>query len=272
MAGEMDWDYLIDRTRNLVKPSTWDSPAALVKAAAKQYRTDLWKAQHERVLVFVEKDAAIGVIEGVCDVNSVPYFSCRGYTSVSELWSAAQRVWFDIENGDRVTILHIGDHDPSGLDMTRDIEERLRLFVIKDWLATWGQSLPRPVTIGAIKASMRSHMREQGGRIADNQSPWRIRRIALNLPQVELYNPPPNPAKGTDSRYQKYVEETGLDESWELDALDPVVLQRLIQDEIDAVRDLDLWGQSNETMEDDRATLRALSEQWDRVAASLGAN
>lgn len=269
LAGAMDWDYLIDRTRNLIAPPHWASPADLISKAAASYRTDLWKPQHHRVHVWVEKDAAIGVIEGVCDINSVPYFSCRGYTSVSELWSAAQRVRYDIETGDRVTILHIGDHDPSGLDMTRDIEERLRLFIVKDWLATWGQNLPRPVTFGAVKQDMRERMRREGGQITDAQAPWRIKRIALNRDQVDRYNPPPNPAKPTDARFRRYVDETGLDESWELDALDPIVLQGLIQDEIDAVRDSDAWANSNAAMEEDRATLTALSAQWETVVVSL---
>lgn len=269
MAGEMDWDYLIDRTRNLVAPQHWASPADMLAKAAAAYRTDLWAPQHQRVHVWVEKDAAIGVIERTCDLNSVPYFSCRGYTSVSEIWAAAQRIRFDIENGDQVTILHIGDHDPSGLDMSRDIDERLRLFVVKDWLATWGRSLPRPVSVGAVKAHMREHMRRHGSAIADSRPPWRIKRIALNYGQVERYSPPPNPAKTTDARFRRYADETGLTESWELDALDPVVLQGLIQDEIDQVRDSAAWADSHAAMEDDRATLSQLSAQWKQVMRSL---
>jgi hypothetical protein len=269
MAGEMDWDYLIDRTRNLVAPPHWASPADMIARGAESYRTDLWAGQHQRVHVWVEKDAAIGVIEGTCDLNSVPYFSCRGYTSVSEAWSAAQRIRYDIENGDQVTILHIGDHDPSGLDMSRDIEERLRLFIVRDWLATWGQRLPRPVTTGAVKAHMREHMRRRGSGIADAQPPWRIKRIALNRDQVDRYRPPPNPAKTTDARFQRYVDETGLTESWELDALDPVVLQGLIQDEIDQVRDGAAWAGRHAAMEDGRATLTRLSQQWEQVQQSL---
>lgn len=269
MAGEMDWDYLIDRTRNVVAPPHWANPADLLAKATAAYRTDLWAGQHQRVHVWVEKDAAIGVIEGVCDVNSVPYFSCRGYTSVSELWAAAQRIRYDIENGDRVTILHVGDHDPSGLDMSRDIDDRLRLFIVKDWLATWGLGMPRPVTVGAIKQHMREHMRARGGTISDDQGPWRIKRIALNRDQVDRYGPPPNPAKTTDARFRRYVDETGLSESWELDALDPVVLQGLIQDEIERVRDDATWAASYAAMEEDRMTLNELVAQWERVSRSL---
>lgn len=270
MAGELDWDYLIDRTRNVVSQPHWKDAADVVQKAAEQYRTDLWEPQRVRPFVFIEKDAAIGVVESVCDENSVPYFSCRGYASVSEIWSFAQRIRYYIENGEQVVILHIGDHDPSGLDMTRDLNERLRLFVTRDWLMLWGQNLPRPVSVGDIKDHMRAHMRDHGSHIADGVSPWVIQRIALNYDQVETYNPPPNPAKQSDARYQKYVAETGLYESWELDALDPVVLQGMIQDEIDSVRDLETWGQSLADMEEDRDTLKKLAEKWGKVKEVIG--
>jgi hypothetical protein len=267
MAGQLDWDFLIDRTRNLADQPHWDSPADLVKGAANQFRPDLWAGQHKRVEVWVEKDAAIGVIERVCQENDVPFFSCRGYTSVSEMWAAGQRLRWHIEEGDQVTVLHIGDHDPSGLDMSRDIEDRLRTFIHGDWLGLHPVvSTRRGVTRGQIRESMREVMRSKGSKISDDGLPWRIKRIALNQDQVERYSPPPNPAKTTDSRFQKYVEQTGLDESWELDALDPFVLQSLIQEEIDMIRDEDTWSAANQTMEEGRATLKAVADNWDRIA------
>lgn len=269
MAGELDWAYLIDRTRNLVRPRWWESPASMTKIGADNYATDLWATQHERIEVWIEKDAGIGVIEGVCDTNQVPYFSSRGYTSMSEIWEGAQRIRYHIENGDRVTILHIGDHDPSGLDMSRDIETRLREFVDKDWLMSWGRGMPRPVTRGDLKHSMQEHMKAHGNDWLTDEAPWRLKRIALNYDQVEQYNPPPNPAKQSDARYQRYVDETGLDESWELDALDPVVLQGLIQDEIDSLRDGGLWAEAERTQDQDKAMMQSLAARWDEVTEYL---
>jgi hypothetical protein len=78
---------------------------------------------------------------------------------------------------------------------------------------------------------------------ASVHSPFTLNRIALNMDQVLQYAPPPNPAKITDSRSTKYIREFG-DESWELDALEPKVLTKLIQDAILELRDEDLWDQS----------------------------
>jgi hypothetical protein len=264
MAGEFDWEYLIDRTRNLVAPTTWSSPAALLKAAAKQYSVDLWAGTHHRVEVWIEKDAGIGVIESVCATEQVPYFSCRGYTSVSEMWNAAQRIGNHLVNGDRVTVLHIGDHDPSGLDMTRDIRERFATFLANDWYRStayaeypgFGSS-----TNDKIRNSMRECIRAHGGTI-HSEPPWRVKRIALSYEQVQQYNPLPQPAKRTDSRFLRYQEETGLDESWELDALDPAVLQNLISSEIDAVRDDEVWAANLAREAKDQLTLVNLAKNW----------
>lgn len=269
MAGVMDWDFLIDRTRNLLDRKHWDSPHDMLEWSAKQFHNDLWKPQKRRIEVWIEKDAGIGVIEGICHTNDIPYFSCRGYTSVSELHDAAQRIRWKIEQGDQVTILHIGDHDPSGLDMTRDIEDRLRTFIARDWSGLhMGFGLH---TRGQIKHSMWGHMTDKGNTwIGDtNLDPWKIKRIALNHDQVLQYDPPPNPAKQTDSRFEAYMAETGLDESWELDALEPMVLQRLIATEIDAVRNEDLWDDTVEVMEKNRHMLTRVGKNWNAVTSAL---
>jgi hypothetical protein len=101
---------------------------------------------------------------------------------------------------------------------------------------------------------MIEHMKENGSHIQVGQ-PWYLKRIALNYDQVQQYNPPPNPAKLTDSRAEEYISNFGY-ESWELDALEPRVLQNLIQDEIDALRDEEVWASSVEAMDADLEALK----------------
>lgn len=267
LAGLFDWDFIIDRTRNLAQQPTWTSPEALIADAAKQYLTDTWAPQKRRVEVWIEKDAAIGVIERVCTLNNVPYFSCRGYTSSSEMWNAASRIGEYLRNGERTVILHIGDHDPSGLDMTRDIQDRLRLFIHKDWVNEFygdglvGSQLSR----GQIRQSMRNVMRAQGGDIADDEAPWEVRRIALTYEQILEYEPPPNFAKQSDSRFEAYMADTGLDESWELDALDPFVMEALIQEHIDALRVDEKFAAAERDQEHDRRVLLAVRDNWSTI-------
>ncbi|MGP3914375.1 hypothetical protein [Nonomuraea sp. 10N515B] len=225
LAGLLDWNYIVDRTRNLRGLSHWDSPDEIIQGSAYSYRTERWANQHTRVEVWIEKDALVGVIAGVCQRYDVDYFSCRGYTSQSEMWGAAQRLLRYEKAGQDTVIVHLGDHDPSGVDMTRDIDDRLELF-------------------GAST---------------------NVVRIALNMDQVEEHQPPPNPAKLTDSRASGYIAQHGRS-SWELDALDPATLARLIEEEIEAWRDEAQWERDTAVMERERALLTAVSERWAEVA------
>jgi hypothetical protein len=266
MLGIMDWDHLTDQTRGLTDWRYERSPEVALKRLAEQYHKDLWATQDHRVEVWVEKDAAVGVIEGVCRANGVPYFSARGYASSTSLHDAAQRIRWHIEDGKAVTVLHIGDHDPSGLDMTRDIEDRLRTFLSVDWAGL--HMGPGQHTRGDIRMSMFDHMASKGWQGSGfGVMPWRVKRIALNIDQIEEYAPPPQFAKQTDARYARYVEETGLEESWELDALEPTVMQALIDEEVDRLRDEDRWAEAESALAHEKAALTGAANYWPDIEA-----
>lgn len=226
LGGLLDWDHLEDRTRNLAKLAMWDSPEAIVDAVAAQYRTRLWDNQDWYVEVWVEKEALADVVSRPADRWLVPYFSCRGYVSQSEMWRAAQRLRGQERDGKKTLIIHLGDHDPSGIDMSRDIRDRLWTF----------------------------------------DSEVEVTRIALNMSQVEQYGPPPNPAKITDSRAADYIENYG-GESWELDALDPATLDALIERHILDHLNRSQWDSDHAEMEEERAILTAMSENWRELAS-----
>jgi len=201
LAGRLDWSAIVDRTRELRGVTHWDRPEDIVQAAARSFKVDRWEGQEVRPEVWMEKDALVGVFEGVCRSLDVDYFSCRGYTSQSEMWEAGQRIMNRYEEtGQKTLILHFGDHDPSGIDMTRDIKDRLKMFVEK-------------------------------GSDFDDSVDWddacEVGRVALHMEQVRSLKLPPNPAKTTDSRAADYIEKFGH-QSWELDALEPKHLVGLV--------------------------------------------
>jgi hypothetical protein len=240
MAGLLDWAYIVDRTRNLRDSAHWNDPSDAVEAIAQQFRSRKWDRQSTRVEAWVEKDALIGVLESACtdrDVD-IPYFSCRGYTSQSEVWGAAMRVRRYFASHAKVVILHLGDHDPSGIDMTRDITDRMTDFLSHHGIRAWDRDV------------------------------FEVRRVALNMPQIETYGPPPNPAKETDSRFADYAMRFG-DESWELDALDPPVLVALIEEQVKQLRDAELWSYAKQDEDKQRALLRLASDHWPDVAEML---
>jgi hypothetical protein len=225
LAGLIDWYAIVDRTRGLVKNSHWDNPAEIVDQCAQSYQIDKWAEQETRVELWIEKDALAGIVDSVCRSLDIPYFSCRGYTSQSEMWIGAMRLRRQIKNGQGVIVLHLGDHDPSGIDMTRDITDRISLF-------TAGEDVE-------------------------------IKRIALNMNQIEQYNLPPNPAKVTDSRAKEYIANYG-EESWELDALDPAVIAELITDHVLEVRDDSLWEAAVEKENEGKNILQEFTETLGR--------
>lgn len=225
LAGIVDWSSIEDRTRNLESVSHWDSPADIIATDAACFRLDKWSTQPHRVEVWVEKDALVGVIESACRKLDVAWFSCRGYTSQSELYSAGIRLGEYADRGQTPIVIHLGDHDPSGIDMTRDITERLELFA---------------------------------------QQPIIVERIALNMDQIERFNPPPNPAKITDSRFESYQKIHG-EESWELDALDPRFIEKIIADKVQDFRDDDLFEEQVEIENEYRNQLRLISRNWGAI-------
>lgn len=268
LAGLMDWSHVVDRTRNLRANPHWGDPAEIVDAIAAQFRLDLWRDQPNYVEVWVEKEALAGVVERTASGLDVPWFACRGYVSQSELWRAARRIGARIRAGQPATVLHLGDHDPSGIDMTRDNLDRLYLFVIMDHahaaadagLFVWEDPPAEEELAFAL-------VDEFGLADVHDLSP-RVNRIALNYDQVLEHDPPPNPTKLTDSRAGAYLAEHGPD-SWELDALPPDVLAGLITDHVEELRDFDTWIAGMEAQDSHRGLLREVSDRWPDVVAYL---
>ena len=231
LAGLIDWTAIVDRTRNLEDLAHWDNPESIVEAVSQQFRIDKWATQPHRIEVWIEKEALAGVFERVCQELDVPYFCCRGYTSISEMWSAGRRLmrYLDARHEQIPIILHFGDHDPSGIDMTRDITDRLAMFA---------------------------------------ECEVKVERLALNMDQVEQYGPPPNPAKMTDSRYASYIQVHGQ-ESWELDALEPAVLADLVRTAVAQYRDEEAWQVAVEEEAQGRTELGEIAENYQRVVEHL---
>lgn len=227
LAGLIDWNSIVDRTREVRAMNHWTSPDQIIQSSADQYRIDKWFDQSNYVEVWVEKDALIGVIEPICQKLDIDCFSCRGFTSQSAVWRASNRFTARLNhlNREKVIVLYLGDHDPSGLDMDRDLQERFWLF-------------EDPKLTNRVK----------------------LRRIALSMDQIQLYSPPPNPTKLTDSRASKYISAHG-DSSWELDALDPTVIADLIGETVGEYRDEILYGERELKEKSERALLSDIAEK-----------
>jgi len=228
LAGLIDWACIVDRTRVVRRQSTWNSPADIIASCASQYRIDKWQFQAWRPFVWVEKEALAGILRPVCEKWNVPYLACRGYVSQSAMYRTALEMLTVSTAGQKPIILYLGDHDPSGIDMTRDVLERQHLFE------------------GAEK----------------------VVRLALNMDQVEELAPPPNPAKVSDSRASEYIARYGP-ESWELDALEPTYIARLIEEAVLGYMERDLFEAAIRREAEQRRQLKMAATSWEAIVDSL---
>lgn len=238
-AGLIDWESIEDRGREPDVPGEWDTIDQIVDAAVNQWRSPRWRDQPKYVELWVEKQALAGVLAPIARRNHVPLMVNKGYSSASAMKASADRMLeacgvtvvvqcdncasdfdyrdangsckyceektqamfrYNYASGDNegdeceevekeIVVLYLGDHDPSGKDMVRDIRDRLTEFGVPN---------------------------------------LKVDAIALTTAQVRKFNPPPNPAKITDSRAAAYIAEFG-NQSWELDALPPRELNTIVE-------------------------------------------
>lgn len=231
MAGMISWQAIEDRNREHHGYIFEEDIMVPIRNLPYLIEFDQWDRQDYYVEVWVEKEALGNVVSRACDRLRVPHMACKGYLSASEAWRAGQRFQEMIERGKECVLIHLGDHDPSGIDMTRDNRDRLDLF-------------------------------------SEHEGEIDVRRIALNMDQVEEFSPPPNPAKLSDSRSGSYIEHYGYT-SWELDALEPRVLERMIRNEIDRFIDQEMWTQVEGEEEEAQNLLRGLHANWDQIEPIL---
>lgn len=197
LAGLVDWDAIEDRGRQPDIPNEWNSIEEVIETAIQQFRLPRWDDQEFYAELWVEKQALAGVLEPLADKYHVPLMVNKGYSSQSAMYESACR-FMENERSDKPKVLfYLGDLDPSGEDMVRDIRDRMEMFGVR----------------GLV-----------------------VEKVAINMDQVEKYGPPPNPAKVTDPRAAWFIEEYG-ESSWEVDALPPDVLEKIIHREFKKIID-----------------------------------
>jgi hypothetical protein len=167
LNGTLPFDWIADNTRWMRKPTTFSSLASALHHTQAAYRRCVWDNQDCYVEVWLEKDALSGVLYQVTRKWDVPLMVTRGYASLSYLHSAAEAIQAE---GKPSYIYYFGDHDPSGVDIPRNVEARLREF--------------------APKADIT------------------FVRVAVNVEQIKQLNLQTRPTKKTDSRGKNFEGES----------------------------------------------------------------
>lgn len=252
--GDIDWRKIEDRTRGIEGEDYEDSgdPVEFIssrvsslKYISRWYNLPMWETQPNYVEVWVEKDALAKIVSNVTNECKMVSFPTRGYGSFTSLKESAirlsnhSRIWDgNVERSDedgyvpsdkKIIILYLGDFDPTGLDVDTTVSQKVM---------------------------------EYGG------GDFEFRRIALTMEQVKEYNLTPNYAKISDTRAAKYIARYGND-TWELDALPPDVLTKIIKDEVEGLIDRDIWEEREEKINKIRESIKEKMEPISKLIDEL---
>jgi len=225
--GEVDYTEIEDRTREALGGDLGcGSPQEFLRSVIdylkncwQDYKTEIWTNQDYKLEIWVEKDALANLIFQVAKDFRVVVFPTRGYSSFTKVMECLERLE-GYSDKERI-ILHLTDHDPSGFDMTRDLEKRLSSY---------------------------------GG------DTIQIKKIGLTYEQIKKFNLKANPTKKKDTRAIEYISQFGSD-CWELDALPPLELQNLVVESIKKHINSDAWDNKSREEKEGKNWLREKTKE-----------
>lgn len=261
-SGGVDWSVFEDRGRVPFLPYYEEDVKSALEYTAKHYRIDRQKNQNTIVEVWTEKDAISSILKKITRHYGVRISVNKGYTSTTAIKGAYDRFIEAINEGKKVKILYFGDHDPSGLDMIRDINDRLlnmfctgeqfdtSLFdkmvfdsdteeegeLFDEWTKIHNKEYPREVDL----SKMTIEELKKYNYLPFFKMFFEVVPVGLTMEQIKRYNPPHNPAKITDPRAKEYIKKFG-EVSWEVDALTPQVMEGIVKSGIEQFIDMGIF-------------------------------
>jgi hypothetical protein len=247
--GEIPWAYIVQEGRAIERISTWDDPADFARTIQSAYRRNKWTGQPGRVIVVSEKGTVRGTLEPVLDAYEVDFLPVGGYASATRVKELA-------EQGDPehpLTLLYLGDHDPSGRGMSDlDLPRRLLRYAMDE-----------PESNREIKQGLRA--------TDDEEVAAQLREYGIDVDRIALVDVDltalgsrlsfPASDKGDDPRYAWFVETFGS-RCWELDAMNPNALRARVTDAIQAGLDEDAWARYVAAETAERASIETTLTTW----------
>jgi hypothetical protein len=211
--GRVPFDWIVDNVRDTLKPSSWSGLGDFGNTVCQAYRKDFWASLDHHVEVFIEKDAMAGVVHPVTQEYDVSLHVCRGYASISFAGVIASQ-WNRIEKP--IFAYYLGDFDPSGFDLERDLREKLERYSDRDCLDQDDADLNGHDTFCWI-------------------------RLGVTAADFAQHNLIKLPVKLKDKRAKGFIEEHGVDCA-EVDALPPSEIRRRVQAAIESHIDPERWN------------------------------
>ncbi len=276
-SGLIDWNAFEDRGRVPIRAYFENSIKSALQRTSRFYALDRQLNQNTHIEVWTEKDAISNILRRVTDPYTMRLVINKGYTSSTAIYAAYERFSDLIKKGKPIRILYFGDHDPSGLDMIRDIKERL-IFMFANgerlthWkffntAAQWFIDTHSKYT-NANGDSLDIEEAKEGWKVEvlteylEYKKLFEVIPVGLTMKQIQLYNPPHNPAKITDPRAKEYIKKFG-DISWEVDSLEPKTMIDIVQNAILEHLDIDVYNGVIVKEENDKTKLNKIIDELD---------
>jgi hypothetical protein len=216
------WDWIVDGTRTVEQPATWNDPGSLLRACANQYRQDYWKQQRTLLILCSEKSTVSGTVKPVTDQYGIGFLSLHGYSSATSTHDLAA---LSRSTARDVVLLYIGDWDPSGMHMSEvDLPGRIDRY---------------------------------GGFVEIR----RIALTADDVAALGYAPSFSADDKRKDPRHSWYVGRYGR-RCWELDALDPNTLRERVEATIREYIDWDAWDRCARVEEAERTSILDVVNAW----------
>lgn len=222
--GDVPWEWIVDDGRRPQRAGVWSAPTSFAAVVKDSFRLDPWEQQDVRVEVWSEKGTVAGILAPVLTEMAVTFRVNRGFTSataVNEMVKASQ------DDPRPLSVLYVGDYDPSGLYMSE-------------------MDLPRRLTGYGAREDMD------------------LRRIALrsdDLPALKKLSRPVE-SKAQDPRYEWYRKTTRQTRFWELDAMDPNDLRERVKTEIHLHINTEAWERVEVGERAVRQSLAVVMDGW----------
>jgi hypothetical protein len=115
-AGLISFDAIRDDGTTLEEPSAWDSAEDFVLTFieySKRFRLDRQEGQPVRLIFAVEATGMLPQVQRIADPFGVAVHSSGGFDSLT----AKHDLAISLGHWRQVEVLHIGDHDPSGVHL-----------------------------------------------------------------------------------------------------------------------------------------------------------
>lgn len=277
-GGLTDWEVFEDRGRLPDVPYSEDGITEALQKTVDCYRLERQKGQRTHVEVWTEKDAISSILKKITNRMGVTLVVNKGYTSSTAMYGSYERFAEKINQGCKVVVLYFGDHDPSGLDMIRDINDRILFMltrgeglddeIIEDW---WEKEQYTIYDVAELEGfeEVVNLMNEHDTRLYElfeigkktlfinTNALFEIKQIGLTMEQIKTYNPPPNPAKITDPRAKNYIENFGR-VSWEVDALTPRIMEDIVKNAIQENINMNTYNLMLETEREEKNKIQII--------------